>query len=89
MTWLRFLHGLIILVDCVWVVVTSIFVYRIQSIVILDDDESETYCARTLYLFAFIYLTVVWAIFAASLACLVAGMVWRKCVCACSRGTRR
>jgi len=81
-SWVQIFHGLITFVDCVWMVVTSIFVYSIWSDVELDDVEGETYCARTLYLFSFIYLTVVWTLFGISLLFLSLKLLLASCVCA-------
>lgn len=84
LNWLNFIHGIICLVDCVWVIVASIFVYRIWTRVELDDDKSQFYCARTLYLFAFSYLTACWVLCALAVLYLVLATLIQKCICYCS-----
>jgi len=85
-TWVQFLHGMISLIDAIWLVVTSVFVYRIYGMVELDNDASEMYCARTFYLFTFVYLTVVWTLLGVWILYIIVRAVFKTCFCLCAAG---
>ncbi|CAJ0599271.1 unnamed protein product [Cylicocyclus nassatus] len=46
----------------VWFIVGSVWVYSKFSFVSYDDPDVEDYCDKTTYLFAFIYLTVIYSL---------------------------
>ena len=52
----------------------SVWVYRIYGDVVYDDPNSNMYCDKTAYLFAFAIITMVYAFMALAVLC---------CFCAC------